>query len=178
MKRYPSIDARLKAFVEAQPVYFVGTASEGARISVSPKGIDSFRVLGPNRVAYADMTGATNEAAAHLQRDGRITLLFCSFSRTANIVRIYGKGRVVLPSDGDWDEIAGAMPLPAGTRHFIDILVDEVIDNCGYGVPEMTLVRERPTLTGWSERKGDDGLRAYRQEKNRVSIDGLPIMVE
>lgn len=178
MKRYASIDAKLKAFVEAQPVYFVGTASEGARISVSPKGIDSFRVLGPNRVAYADMTGATNEAAAHLQRDGRITLLFCSFSRNANIVRIYGSGRVVLPSDGDWHEIADVMPMPPGTRHFIDVAVDEVIDNCGYGVPEMALVRERPTLTAWSEQQGNDGLRVYRQQKNSVSIDGLPIEVE
>ena len=177
MKRYPSIDDRLKAFMEAQPVYFVGTASEGARISVSPKGIDSFRVLGPNRAAYADMTGATNEAAAHLQRDGRITLLFCSFTPTANIVRVYGHGTVILPSHGRWAELAALMPQPAGTRHFIDVAVDEVIDNCGYGVPEMTLTRERPTLTAWSEQKGEDGLRAYRQEKNRVSIDGLPIEV-
>ena len=178
MKRYPAIDERLKAFVEAQPVYFVGTASEGARISVSPKGIDSFRVLGSNRVAYADMTGATNEAAAHLQRDGRITILFCSFTRNANIVRIYGQGRIVLPSDPDWEAVAAIMPQPPGLRHFIDVTVDEVIDNCGYGVPEMTLVRERPTLTAWSEQKGEDGLRAYRQEKNNISIDGLPIEVE
>jgi hypothetical protein len=178
VKRHPAIDDSIKAFLEAQPVYFVGTASEGARISVSPKGIDSFRVLGPNRVAYADMTGATNEAAAHLQRDRRITLLFCSFSRTANIVRVYGEGHVVPPSDPRWSELAALMPQPPGTRHFIDIAVDEVIDNCGYGVPEMTLVRERPTLTAWSEQKGEDGLRAYRQEKNRVSIDGLAITVE
>jgi hypothetical protein len=178
VKRHPAIDDTLKAFVEAQPVYFAGTASEGARISVSPKGIDSFRVLGPNRVAYADMTGSTNEAAAHLQRDSRITILFCSFTRTANIVRIYGEGRVVLPSDPQWGELAGLMPRLPGTRQFIDIAVDEVIDNCGYGVPEMTLVRERPSLTAWSEQKGEDGLRAYRQEKNRVSIDGLSIEVE
>ncbi len=178
MKRYPAIDERLKAFVEAQPAYFVGTASEGARISVSPKGIDSFRVLGPKRVAYADMTGATNEAAAHLQRDGRITILFCSFTRNANIVRIYGQGRIVLPSDPDWEALAAIMPQPPGLRHFIDVAVDEVIDNCGYGVPEMTLVRERPTLTAWSQQKGEDGLRAYREEKNAISIDGLPIEVE
>ena len=178
MKRHPAIDDKLKAFIEAQPVYFVGTASEGATISVSPKGIDSFRVLGPNRVAYADMTGATNEAAAHLQRDGRITILFCSFTRNANIVRIYGKGRVVLPNDPSWEELAAAMPQPAGLRHFIEVAVDEVIDNCGYGVPEMTLVRARPTLTAWSEQKGEEGLRAYRQEKNSISIDGLPIEVE
>jgi hypothetical protein len=145
---------------------------------VSPKGIDSFRVLDPNRVAYADMTGATNEAAAHLQRDGRITILFCSFTRTANIVRIYGTGRVVLPSDAEWQALAAAMPQPPGTRHFIDIAVDEVIDNCGYGVPEMALVRERPTLVAWSEKQGEAGLRTYRQDKNRVSIDGLPIEVE
>lgn len=178
MKRHPAIDNSTKAFLEAQPVYFVGTASEGARISVSPKGIDSFRVLGPNRVAYADMTGSTNEAAAHLQRDGRITLLFCSFTRNANIVRLYGHGRIVPPSDPAWDELAVQMPRPPGTRHFIDIAVNEVIDNCGYGVPEMTLVRERPALAAWSEGKGEDGLRACRQQNNRVSIDGLPIEVE
>lgn len=178
MKRYPAIDDRLKAFVEAQPVYFVGTASADARISVSPKGIDSFRVLGPNRVAYADMTGATNEAAGHLQRDGRITILFCSFTRTANIVRIYGTGKVVLPSDDAWSELAERMPQPPSTRQFIDVVVNEVIDNCGYGVPEMSLVRERPALIAWSEQKGEEGLRAYRQEKNRQSIDGRPIIVE
>ena len=178
MKRYPAIDDRLKAFVEAQPVYFVGTASEGARINVSPKGIDSFRVLGPNRVAYADMTGATNEAAGHLQRDGRITLLFCSFTRTANIVRIYGTGKVVLPSDRAWSELAERMPQPPGTRQFIDVAVNEVIDNCGFGVPEMSLERERTTLIALSEQKGEEGLRAYREQKNSQSIDGRPIIVE
>lgn len=178
MKRHPAIDEKLKAFVEAQPVYFVGTASDGARISVSPKGIDSFRVLGPNRVAYADLTGATNEAAAHLQRDRRITILFCSFTRNANIVRLYGEGRVVLPSDPQWGELSAVMPSPPGLRHYIDVSVDEVIDNCGYGVPEMTLVRERPTLTAWAEKKGEDDLRAYRQEQNSISVDGLSIKVE
>ena len=97
MKRQTSIDDETRAFLEAQPIYFVGTACAEARISVSPKGIDSFRVLAPDRVAYADFTGSTNEAAAHLQRDGRITLLFCSFTRTAGIVRLDGRGRVVLP---------------------------------------------------------------------------------
>jgi hypothetical protein len=175
MKRQPSIDDETRTFLEAQPIYFVGTACAEARISVSPKGIESFRVLAPNRVAYADLTGSTNEAAAQLQRDGRITLLFCSFTRTAGIVRLYGRGRVVLPGDAGWDELHARVPSATGLRQFIDIAVDEVIHNCGYGVPEMDFVRTRPSLVAWAEGKGEAGLEAYRAENNRVSIDGLPI---
>ena len=178
MKRQPSIDDETRAFLEAQPIYFVGTASAGSRISVSPKGIDSFRVLGPNRVAYADLTGSTNEAAAQLQRDGRITLLFCSFGRTAGIVRLYGQGRIILPGRPGWDELYERVPSATGLRQFVDIAVDEVIHNCGYGVPQMDLVRPRPSLVAWAEGKGEAGLAAYRAENNRVSIDGLPIDTE
>jgi hypothetical protein len=175
MKRFPSIDAKTQAFLESQPIYFVGTASADARISVSPKGIDSFRVLGPNQVAYADMTGSTNEAALHLARDGRITMLFCSFTRNALIVRLYGRGRVIAPTHDEWALLSVQMPSPPSLRQFILMEVDEVIDNCGYGVPEMALIRERPTMARWAEKKGEAGLRQFRDKWNRVSIDGLPI---
>ena len=162
-----------RAMIAAQPVFFVATAAEGARINLSPKGYDCFRVLGPRRVAYLDLGGSGNETNAHLLADGRITLMFCNFRQPAQILRIYGTGRPVVPWDREWEELAAHFTLLPGTRQVFDIAVESVQTSCGYGVPLMTLERERPTLLKHHAR-ADPGEWAGKYKRRRASIDGLP----
>ena len=162
------------AFVERQPIFFVATAAADARVNLSPKGMDSFRVLSLNRVAYLDVQGSGNETNAHLIADGRITIMFCAFDNPALILRLYGRGRPVLPQDADWREHARHFELLPGTRQIFAIHVDQVQTSCGWGVPYMTLERERDTLSKYHRQHGED----VRQAKYAVrlkSIDGLPV---
>ena len=162
-----------RAMIAAQPVFFVATAAADARINLSPKGYDCFRVLGPKRVAYLDLGGSGNETNAHLLADGRITLMFCNFRQPALILRIYGRGSPVVPWDREWDELAAHFTLLPGTRQIFDIAVGNVQTSCGYGVPLMTLDRERPTLLK-HHAKADPGEWAGKHKRRRTSIDGLP----
>lgn len=162
------------AFIERQPIFFVATAAADARVNLSPKGMDSFRVLSPDRVAYLDVQGSGNETNAHLIADGRITIMFCAFDNPALILRLYGRGRPVLPQDIDWSEHASHFELLPGTRQIFAIHVDQVQTSCGWGVPYMTLERERDTLSKYHRQHGED----VRQAKYAVrlkSIDGLPV---
>ena len=161
------------AMIARQPVFFVATAAEGARINLSPKGYDAFRILSPRRVAYLDLGGSGNETNAHLLADGRITLMFCNFQQPALILRIYGKGRPVVPWDRDWDELAQHFTLLPGTRQIFDIDVESVQTSCGWGVPLMTLEKERATLVKYHA-KADPGEWAGKYKTRRTSIDGLP----
>ena len=162
-----------RAMIAAQPLFFVATAAADARINLSPKGYDCFRVLGPKRVAYLDLGGSGNETNAHLLADGRITLMFCNFRQPALILRIYGRGSPVVPWDREWDELAAHFVLLPGTRQIFDIAVGNVQTSCGYGVPLMTLDRERPTLLK-HHAKADPGEWAGKHKRRRASIDGLP----
>ena len=162
------------AFIGRQPIFFVATAAVDARVNLSPKGMDSFRVLAPNRVAYLDVQGSGNETNAHLIADGRITVMFCAFDNPALILRIYGRGRPVLPQDEDWGDYAKDFTLLPGTRQIFVIHVDQVQTSCGWGVPHMTLERERDTLSKYHRQHGEE----VRQAKYAVrlkSIDGLPV---
>jgi hypothetical protein len=161
------------AFVGKQPVFFVATAADGARINLSPKGYDAFRVLSPRRVAYLDLAGSGNETHAHLAADGRICIMFCAFDRPARILRIYGRGRAVLPQDADWSAISVPFEIFPGTRQIFDIAVDSVQTSCGWGVPEMTLTAERPTLKKAHAQADPDAWVAKVAGRTR-SIDGLP----
>src|ERR1700682_6226048 len=134
------------AMILRQSVYFTATAASEGRINLSPKGLDSFRVLSPARVAYLDLAGSGNETNAHLLADGRITVMMCNFQQPALILRIYGRGRPVLPADRDWAELAAHFTLLPGTRQIFDIAVESVQTSCGWGVPVMTLEAERTTL--------------------------------
>ncbi|MEO0441644.1 MAG: pyridoxamine 5'-phosphate oxidase family protein [Pseudomonadota bacterium] len=167
-----------RAFVAAQPLFFVATAAADGRINLSPKGYDVFRVLGPDRVAYLDLRGSGNETHAHLvaeQADaGRITIMFNNFGNPANILRIYGKGVPVLPQDSGWDELAGHFEILPGTRQIFDIRVESVQTSCGYGVPHMTLERERETLVKYHAQTDEDEW-FQKVRANDSSIDGLPV---
>jgi len=162
------------AFIERQPVYFTATAAADARINLSPKGYaDSFRVLSNAQVAYLDLGGSGNETHAHLAADGRITIMFCAFDRTALILRIYGRGRPVLPQDAEWDALAANFNLIPGTRQIFVIDVESVQTSCGWGVPMMELQHERDTLQKY-HRQADRDLWIEKFKGRTKSIDGLP----
>jgi len=159
--------------IAKQPVFFVATAAADARINLSPKGYDAFRVLAPNRVAYLDLGGSGNETHAHLAADGRITIMFCNFDRPALILRIYGTGQPVLPQDDGWGELAEQFELLPGTRQIFDIKVESVQTSCGWGVPFMELTSERETLKKAHRQADPDEWMTYAKERTQ-SIDGLP----
>lgn len=161
------------AFIARQPVFFVATAAEDARINLSPKGMDSFRVLSPSQVGYLDVGGSGNETQAHLAADGRITIMFCAFDRPALILRIYGRGRFVLPQDEDWDAVSAPFTILPGTRQVFLVDVESVQTSCGWGVPYMAFDRERETLSKYHAQQDPEARLAQLSERTR-SIDGLP----
>lgn len=173
-KVFDYISPELRAFIEAQPLFFVATAplAGTGHVNVSPKGLDSLRVLSPNEVAYLDLTGSGNETAAHLTENARITLMFCAFSGAPRIVRLYGAGSVVLPGTARWEQLSPAFPHLPGTRQIISAAITRVQTSCGYGVPLMDFSGQRDTLARWAEAKAET-LPQYRREKNAESIDGL-----
>lgn len=177
-KLYESIDARLRAFIEAQPVFFVATAPDaGGHVNVSPKGYqDTFAVLGERTVAYLDLYGSGAETIAHLRDNGRITVMFCSFSRQPKVLRLYGRGRVVRPDEAEWDALIGHFGTGhAGTRAIVVVDVERVADSCGYSVPYLELVGERPLLDDQQRRRPAEEWPA-RVKRNAESIDGLPAL--
>lgn len=170
------IDEKLAEWLERQPVYFVATApsDDGGHLNCSPKGLDSFRVLGDREVAYLDYVGSGVETAAHLRENGRIVLMFCAFDGPPKIVRLHGTGRIVEPADPGFGSLLETFSPLAGVRGIVHVEVSRVSDSCGFGVPLMSYEGDRTQLHAWAERKGADGLAAYKREKNRRSIDGLP----
>lgn len=179
-KVLPELDDRLRAFIASQPVYFVATAPLAANghVNLSPKGLDTFRVLGPTRVAYLDFTGSGNETAAHVGENGRITLMFCAFSGPPMILRLFGTGRSVLPGSPEWGELIPHFETFEGIRQIIVADLHRVQTSCGFGVPTMGEPEQRDQLLRWAAQKGPDGVAAYREENNTRSIDGIPIRIE
>jgi hypothetical protein len=164
-----------QAFIEAQQMFFVGSAplSPDGHVNLSPKGLDSLRVLSPNRVAYLDLTGSGNETSAHLRENGRITLMFCAFAGPPKILRLYGRGDAVLPGAPQWDELRALFGAYPAARQIIDIQINRVQTSCGFAVPRYEYVGQRDTLIRWANAKGAAGIETYRAERNVRSIDGL-----
>ncbi len=173
-QRYTALNEAMKAFIEQQKIYFVGTAPEEGRINVSPKGLDTLRILGDTRITWLNLTGSGNETAAHLIEDGRMTIMFCSFEGDPMILRLYGRARPVHPHDDDWDELIALFPALPGPRQVIDMHIDLVQTSCGAGVPLYEYVGQRDQLTSWLADQGDEDIRAYWQEANAISLDGKP----
>lgn len=175
-KTFDSITEELQKFIADQHIFFVGTAplSSTGHVNLSPKGLDSFRILSPNRVAYLDLTGSGNETSAHLQENGRITFMFCSFGEKPSILRLYGWGITVLPESSDWESLYLLFPQIPGTRQIIVADIERLQTSCGFGVPLYEYQGQRQTLVNWAEKKGDKGIQEYHQQKNLLSIDGLP----
>ena len=171
-----SIQPAHKAFAEKQHIFFVSTAplSGDGRVNVSPKGLDCFRILSDNQVAYMDLIGSGNETSAHTLENGRITFMFCSFDGAPNILRVYGKGRAVLPYTEWWDTLAPHFTIYPSTRQIIVADIDLVQTSCGFGIPLFDYVGERSFHFDWAEKKGADGLVEYAQQNNSVGLDNLP----
>lgn len=175
-KIFEAIDDTLRSWIEVQPMWFVATAPLAAdgHVNVSPRGADSFSVLGPHRVAWVDLTGSGVETISHLRENGRICVMFASFDQRPRIVRLHGRGHVHLPGTVPFEEVAALHPAHASTRAVITVDVDRVSDSCGWGVPVMDVVtQERDLMRLFAEKKGTDGMHDYRAEKNAASIDGL-----
>jgi hypothetical protein len=170
------IDEAARQFIEAQKIFFVASAplDAGGHVNLSPKGLDTFRILSPTKVAYVDFNGSGVETIAHVKENGRISLMFCAFHGPPNIFRLYGTGRVVEPFEPEFSALINLFPSLESVRSIIVVDVTRVTDSCGYGVPLFKYEGERTQLQAWARKTGAEGLKAYREKKNRHSIDGLP----
>lgn len=178
-KFWDSIQPIHQVFIEKQKMFFTGSAplNSDGHVNISPKGLDSFRVLSANRVAYMDMVGSGNETSAHLLENGRITFMFCAFDGPPNILRLYGEGYTVLPGSTEWTELATRFEVLPNTRQFIVAHIYTVQTSCGFNVPLYEYAGERDHATKWAEKKGSAGLKDYVLEKNQISLDGLPTAI-
>ncbi|MDQ2078407.1 pyridoxamine 5'-phosphate oxidase family protein [Marinimicrobium sp. ABcell2] len=159
-------------FINAQHLYFVGTAGAEGRVNVSPKGMDSLRVLSPNRLIWLNMTGSGNETAAHVLENSRMTVMFCSFDKQPLILRAYGQAKVVYPRHAAWNELVEKFPSYTGARQIFELSIDLVQTSCGFAVPFYEYKGERETLNNWADNRGREGVKEYWEKKNLVSLDG------
>ena len=173
-QRFSELSEKHIQFITRQKIFFVGTATADSRVNVSPKGMDSFRVLGSNRVAWLNVTGSGNETAAHVQQVSRMTIMFCAFDDPPLILRLYGKATAIHKNDPEWNDLLPLFkPLP-GARQIFDVAIDLVQSSCGEAVPYFSYVGERETLNDWAIKKGAEGLQRYREVNNQLSLDGIP----
>ena len=173
-KQYESLTESLIRFISEQKIFFVGTATADSRVNVSPKGMDTLRVLDDQRVVWLNVTGSSNETAAHVQLDPRMTLMFCAFEGPPLILRLYGRARVVHIKDAEWAELSALFPPLPGARQIFDLAIELVQTSCGAGVPHYQYLDDRQELNEWSLKKGEDGVRQYWLDKNQFSLDGIP----
>ncbi len=173
-KQYDALSEQLISFITEQKMFFVGTATADSRINVSPKGMDSFRVLGKNRVAWLNVTGSGNETSAHVQQNPRMTIMFCAYAGDPLILRLYGTARVVHKNDVEWSSLFSLFEPLAGARQIFDMTVEMVQTSCGMAVPYYAYEADRELLKDWAVSKGDAGLKMYWEEKNQVSLDNIP----
>lgn len=171
-KQLPKLTDHLKEFIAEQKLFFVGTAAQNGRVNVSPKGMDSLKVIDDNTVVWLNLTGSGNETAAHLLKTNRMTIMFCAFEGKPLILRLYGTATVYHPRDAEFNNYINLFPDYIGSRQIFKMHVDLVQTSCGYGVPLMDYKGERPQMKAWAENK-KDGIEVYWKEKNSVSIDGF-----
>ncbi len=173
-KLHNGITPKLREFIEAQKIFFVATATADSRINLSPKGMDSLRVVNPNRIVWLNVTGSGNETAAHVQENPRMTLMFTAFEDNPMILRLYGNAKAIHNDDSDWQLLYPLFPPIPGARQIFDLDVDLVQTSCGFAVPLYEYIGEREQLNTWASKKGKNGLKEYWKEKNKVSLDGKP----
>ena len=174
MPKFQCIDDGFRDFIESQKVFFIATAAPEGRVNVAPKGMDTLRVIGPNRIVWLNLTGSENETAAHLVESSRITLMWCSFEARTLILRVYGHAKVFHPRADEWRDLISLFPPLPGARQILDVDVDLVMTSCGFGVPLFDYVGQRETLQRWGEQKGPEGVREFWEKRNQVSIDARP----
>lgn len=177
-KRYSEVSDKLKQFIEDQKIFFVGTATADSRVNISPKGMDSLRVLGKNRVVWLNVTGSGNETSAHIQENARMTIMFAAFEGNPMILRLYGNANVIHKNDSEWSEIYSLFKPLSGARQIFDLKVDLVQTSCGMAVPFFDYTEEREQLKNWASQKGDAGIKEYWLDKNQISLDGKPTHIK
>ena len=175
-KIYETIDDSLREFIGRQQMFFVATAplSDDGLVNLSPKGLDSLRILNGRTVVYADLTGSGIETVAHLKENGRIVIMFCAFEGTPNIVRLHGRGEVIEPRNSDFSGLRDLFPKYDGLRSLIRVDCHRISDSCGFGVPMYEYKGQRSQLIAWADRQGVTGVAQYQRKMNRVSLDELP----
>lgn len=173
-KFYKKLTSRVQKFISEQKMFFVATAPLDGRINLSPKGMDSFRVVDENRILWLNFTGSGNETAAHILENQRITIMFCSFKGAPNILRIYGKGKSIHPNDAQWKDLISLFPKNPGARQIFDITVESAQDSCGMSIPYYEFLGERNQLNEWAENQEEGAIEKYWTDRNTESIDGLP----
>jgi hypothetical protein len=175
-KVYQQIDDSLARLIRSQHVFFVATAplNPAGHLNLSPKGLNSFRILDSTTVAYLDLTGSGVETIAHVRENGRIVLMFCTFEGAPKVLRLYGRGDVIEPDHPRFTELRDHFDEQPGMRAIIVVSLDRIADSCGWGVPRYRYESERSQLIEWAEKKGQRGLDEYRAAHNTSSIDGLP----
>lgn len=168
-----------RKFIETQRMFFVATAGRDGQVNVSPKGMDTLRIISDNRIIWLNLTGSGNETAAHLLDVNRMTLMFCAFEGDALILRVYGQARAIHPRDPEWQSVLAKFPEIAGTRQIFDLTVDLVQSSCGTGVPFMSFVKSRAEeeLVPYYDKMGQEGLEKYWRRKNVMSIDDKPTRI-
>ena len=172
-KRLAELSPQLIEFINKQKMFFVGTAANKGRVNVSPKGMDTFRVLDKNKILWLNLTGSGNETAAHLNKNNRMTIMFCSFEKKPMILRLYGDAEIFHIRDEKFHEYIGLFPEFSGARQIIEMQVNMVQTSCGYAVPYMDFKEERKTLNSLADKREDKKLKEYWLEKNTKSIDGF-----
>ena len=177
-KLHDEITDELKEWSGKQRMFFVASAplSAEGHVNCSPKGTDSFRVLGPNQAAYLDFTGSGAETIAHLRENGRIVFMLCAFEGSPRILRLHGQANYVPPDSADWESLRSQFPDAPGVRGIVRAEISRVCTSCGFAVPQYEFVEERTVLADWANKNGEDAVIAYQQEKNLESIDGLPAL--
>jgi hypothetical protein len=178
-KRYDEISQELMQFIWQQQMFFVATAPADGHVNLSPKGLDSLRVLDPNTVIWLNVTGSGNETAAHVLENGRMTIMFCAFEGKPLILRLYGEARVVHPRDAEWESLLAHFDAlaDAGARQIFVLKVSMVQTSCGMGVPLLDYQGQRTQLVEWAEKKGPEGIADYWDKKNRLTLDGRPTQI-
>lgn len=171
-EKFEALHSKHMEFINTQHLFFVGSAGAEGFVNVSPKGMDSLRILSPNRLIWLNLTGSGNETAAHVLENSRMTIMFCSFDKQPLILRVYGKAKVVYPRHESWIPLLEHFPAYTGARQVFDLAVDLVQTSCGFAVPLYEFQGERNTLTNWADKRGADGIKEYWKEKNLLSLDG------
>jgi len=173
-KKLFKLDEKLIRFIEDQNLFFTGTAGVDGRVNISPKGMDTLRVINPEKIVWLNLTGSGNETAAHVLECNRMTIMFCAFEGKPQTLRVYGKAKAIHPGDKEWGESISLFPNLPGARQIFLVDIELAMTSCGWGVPEMGLIKGRNQLVDWSAKQGEEGLEKYRLEKNQLSIDGKP----
>lgn len=173
-QKYAEISDKLSEFISQQKMFFVGTATADSRVNISPKGMDSLRVLDKNRVVWLNVTGSGNETAAHIQDNSRMTIMFASFEGKPMILRLYGKARVIHKNEDEWETLYSQFKPMVGARQVFDLSVDLVQTSCGMAVPFLDYVEERDQLDHWAALQGEEGIKNYWEKNNQFSLDDKP----